>query len=485
MPKKKSARIARKCKICNNTFECLPTHAKVYCSKKCVNADPLIKEKIVLAQKQVWDTKYNGQHPMSTNETQQKHKNAMLKTHGVEHALQNDLLVSKSRQTKLTKYGKENYNNLDLIKHTKLIKYGSENYNGFEKRTVTKYKTIANTWKHLTPLFTEAEFSGVSKGQFYKFKCNECGYEFNRSLNNGYIPRCMSCALKSNNNIQSKGELELINYIKSIYSNTLIERDRIVLNGKELDAYMPDLNLAIEFNGMYWHSESILQNKMYHTKKTIQCAVRGIQLLHIYDYQWYQKQDIVKSMIASKLGKTNKIYARKCTVKKINSKCKKEFLNSTHIQGTCNSSVNIGLYYENELVAIATFGKSRYDKSFEWELLRYSSKLNTTVIGGFSKLLNYFSKKYAPKNLLTYCDRSTSAGNLYLQNGFQLINITKPNYFYFKNASVFSREQFQKHKLVDKLTVYDASLTEYNNMLINGYDRVWDCGNYKFVKHFN
>jgi hypothetical protein len=143
--------------------------------------------------------------------------------------------------------------------------------------------------------------------------------------------------------------------------------------------------------------------------------------------------------------------------------------------------VNLGLYYNNELVAIGTFGKSRYDKKYDWELLRYASKLNTTVIGGFSKILNNFINLYSPKNILTYCDRSTSTGQVYFKSGFQLVNSTNPNYFYFKNSSVFSREQYQKHKLSTKLNIFDNSLTEYENMIVNGFDRFWDCGNYKFV----
>jgi hypothetical protein len=481
MPRKKAEREERKCKMCDNTFECLPKNTKVYCSKKCANADPIIKEKMLASQKKVWKEKYNGVHPMTSEQTQIRHKETMMKRYGVEHALQSSAGTAKVKSTKLGRYGNENYNNIKLGKQTKLLRYGKETYNGFEKRAITKYKTIVESWKHLIPLFTEDEFTGVSNGQTYKFECTECRFQFERNLDNGYIPRCKSCAMKNNVNVQSKGEKELIEYIKSISTTTIIERDRTILNGKELDIYLPDLNLAIEFNGIYWHSESNLQNKMYHVKKTAQCAVRGIQLLHIYDYQWYQKQNVIKSLIASKVGRTTKIYARKCSIKIVKTSDKGEFLNATHIQGTCNSSVNLGLYYNNELIAIATFGKSRYDKKFEWELLRYSSKLNTTVVGGFSKLLKHFIKGYSPDNIMTYCDRNTSIGNLYLQTGFQLIGVTNPNYFYFKNANVYSREQFQKHTLKDKLATFDESLTEYQNMQVNGYDRVWDCGNYKFL----
>ena len=472
--------VNRKCKFCGNEFTCKENKTTMFCSKKCCQAHPDTKAIMRASQRKTWDVKYNGVHPMSSPDTQAKHKASMKERYGVEHALQSAECITKSNQTKLDRYGSIGYNNREMGKKTKLLKYGDANYNGHQKRTATVYTNIVNQWLHLRPLFTADEFTGVSFNQRYKFQCVECDYEFDACLNNGYIPRCKACAMKKMN-VQSKGECAIIDYIKSISDTTIIERDRNILNGKELDIFLPDKKLAIEFNGVYWHSESQLINKSYHLKKTAQCAARGIQLLHIFDYQWYQKQEIVKSLIRAKLGLSSSIFARKCNIQVVDSKTKGEFLNTTHIQGKCNSSINLGLYYNDELVAIATFGKSRYDKKFEYELLRYSSKLGTSVVGGFSRLLKYFIRNYSPKNIMTYCDRSTSIGNVYLKSGFTLIGNTGPNYFYFKDANIFSREQFQKHKLKDTLKVFDASLTEYANMQINGYDRVWDCGNWKFV----
>lgn len=473
-------KVTRHCKLCNIEFIVKENSTKMYCSKKCCQADPETKNRIKNKLREVWDTKYGGKHPMNLESTQRKHKESVKRKYGVDHALQSKSLIDKSKNTKLIRYGIDTYNNIDKAKHTKLEKYGDANYNGNRKRTETKYETIIDNWKHITPLFTKDSFSGVSKNQRYTFQCVECDYIFDACINNGYIPRCKACAMKKVN-VQSNGEREIISYIKSIYTGNVLERDRTILNGKELDIYLPDKNIAIEFNGIYWHSESQNHNKYYHLKKTVQCSVRGIQLLHIYDYQWYQKQDIVKSLISSKLGVSTKIYARKCTVKNVNSKTKGVFLDETHIQGKCNSSINLGLYYNNELVAVATFGKSRYDKKYEYELLRYSSKLNTTIVGGFSKLLHYFVKVHKPSNILTYCDRNTSVGNMYLKTGFKLLGNTAPNYFYFKDANVYSREQFQKHTLKNKLSNFNEQLTEYENMQLNGYDRVWDCGNWKFV----
>ena len=248
----------------------------------------------------------------------------------------------------------------------------------------------------------------------------------------------------------------------------------------EIDILLPEHNIGIEFNGIYWHSFSRRGDK-YHLRKTKECAINAIQLLHIFDYQWYLKQDIVKSLISSKLGFTNRIFARKCKIEIIDNKTKNEFLDQTHLQGRCNSSVDLGLFYNNELVSVMTFSKSRFDTSYEYELVRFSSKLNNTIVGGFSKLLTYFIRTYKPNNIMSYVDRTISTGNAYIKNGFKLVDVTKPNYFYFKDMNVYSRQQFQKNKLKNKLPIFDNTLTEYQNMQINKYDKCYDCGNYKFV----
>ena len=466
------------CPICNISFECNPSNKKIYCSKKCANTDPVVKDKIRAGLKESW----NGIHPMLRDDVKKKHKDTMIKNYGVEYTMKNPELVKRSLETKLKKFG-PSMNNLEKRKETNLKKYGytHSNFASLQKRYDVKYEKIINSWKHIIPLFTKEEYHGCAHTERYDFQCVECNYSFNVSIDNGYIPHCRICANKNNQVSKSSGEYQIIDYIKSIAPNLTIEHsNRNILNGKELDIYIPELKLAIEYNGIYWHSESNGKNKRFHINKTNSCAHFGIQLLHIFDYQWDLNQDIIKSLIASKIHQTKPIYARKCKIKKITSKIKNEFLNNTHIQGQCNSSINLGLYYNDELVSVITFGKSRYDKKYEYELLRYSSKLHTTVVGGFSKLLKYFIKEYAPKNIMTYCDRNTSTGNVYLKNGFSLVNIVDPGYFYFKDYNVYSREQFQKHTLSSKLKYYDSNLTEYQNMKVNKYDRVWNCGNFKF-----
>jgi hypothetical protein len=477
MPRLKQQRQLKKCKICDVHFEYLPSWNKQYCSKKCANADPEVKQKQRDALKLIWDEKG---HPMTHKDIQKKHKLTMTLKYGVEHALCSTDILSKSRQTKLKKYGNENFNNLDKVHKTKLKKYGSATYNGPVKRMINKYSDILIKWKHVVPMFTELEYNGVDNMR-YTFQCNECTNIFQSSVDNGIIPICRVCT-PTQVITQSKGEKEIIEYIRSLVPECIIiEKDRKILSGKELDIVLPEYNIAIEYNGLYWHSESKLTNKKYHLNKSKQCLAAGYSLIHIFDYQWYQNQDIVKSIISTKLKCNTIIPARKCIVKEIKSKVKNDFLNRTHLQGYCNSRVNLGLYYDDNLVAVCTLGRARYTKQYEWELIRFASELNCTIVGGFSKLLSYFIKIYNPKNVFTYCDRAISNGNAYFKNNFKLIGVTSSNYFYFKGANVYSREVFQKHKLQSKISIFNNTLTEYENMLINGYDRYWDCGNYKFL----
>ena len=176
-----------------------------------------------------------------------------------------------------------------------------------------------------------------------------------------------------------------------------------------------------EFNGTYWHREDKL-GKTYHLNKTNYFNNLGYKLIHIWEYDWINpiKQNILKEKIKALLGvDQTKIYARKCIIKKISSKEKNEFLNKHHIQGEDKSKVKLGLFFENELFAVMTFGKPRFNKNYEWELIRYATKSGYHVLGGAGKLLKYFERNYNPKSIITYADRSYSQGNMYKQIGFK------------------------------------------------------------------
>lgn len=280
-----------------------------------------------------------------------------------------------------------------------------------------------------------------------------------------------------NSNISGK-EILLYKLIKELYDGEVVQSYKV--DRKEIDVYLPDLKIGFEFNGLRFHSE-IYKDKNYHIKKTLLCEKHNIRLVHIFEDDFDMKLDIVKSIILNLIGKSKKIYGRKTELKKINNKeIVKDFLNKNHLQGFVNSNINYGLYYNNELVSLMTFMKSRKvfnkkTKDGDYELVRFCNKLNFTIIGGASKLFKQFINEYSPKNILSYCDISWANGNLYSQLGMKLIGITKPNYHYIVDKVRKNRIEYQKHKLVKK--GFDINLTEHEIMNSLGYFKIYNCGN--------
>ena len=281
----------------------------------------------------------------------------------------------------------------------------------------------------------------------------------------------------------SKLEKELQQFVKDNYTQNIIFNDNVVLSGHELDIYLPDLKLAIEFNGTYYHSD-LFKARPYHLNKTKECNLQDIKLIHIWDSEWIHKKSIIMSMVLNKLGKTpNKIYARKCEIKGVDKKTSCNFLASNHLQGNCISKTNLGLYYDNELVSIMTFGKLR--KSLgqnhvenNYELLRFCNKLNTNVIGGASRLFKGFIKNHDPEKIISYASRDWGEGNLYKTLGMTQISYTELGYDWFKSKIRYNRFNFRKDVLVKEGA--DPNKTEYEIMLERGYYRVWNTGNIKF-----
>ncbi len=317
----------------------------------------------------------------------------------------------------------------------------------------------------------------INQDEPLKILCKSCNHKYLQSLMNFKKARLKGICNKCNN-LTSSSEIELQEYVKSLYTEVIFN-DRKTIQPLELDIYIPEKNMAIEFDGLYWHSELNGKSKNYHLDKTLKCEEKGIQLLHVFENEWLYKKDIVKSIIRSKLNLNQTVYARKCQIKEVDLKSSNSFLEENHLQGKDKSSVRLGLFYEGQLVSLMTFGKSRYDKKVEWEMLRFCNKLNTSVTGGASKLFKYFNNQFSPKTLVTYADKRYSSGRLYDTLGFKFSHDSKPSYFYFnKNElKLFSRLTFQKHKLSKLLNDFRSNLTERENMKNNGYYRIWDCGN--------
>lgn len=275
-------------------------------------------------------------------------------------------------------------------------------------------------------------------------------------------------------------EQEILDYIRSIYGGDIVSHNKSILCGQELDIYIPDRKIAIEFNGNYWHS---LKDKNYHQNKTIQCSKQGIHLIHIFEYEWDNKdtQNKLKNYIYSVLNNNNTIYARNTVIKEISKEIAEEFLNKYHLQGYTASTINIGCFNNENLTGVMTFGKPHFNNKYQYELLRLCWLPTTTVIGGTEKLFTFFINKYNPQSIICYSDISKFTGNVYLRCGFKPIQpnpITKPSYVWVSHHSneVLKRYQTQKQKLISK-GLGDINQTEDEIMILHDYYKIYDSGN--------
>lgn len=252
---------------------------------------------------------------------------------------------------------------------------------------------------------------------------------------------------------------------------------------KEIDIVSHENKIGIEVNGLYWHRSDV-KGKNFHKNKTNKMLEHGYRLIHIFEDDWLFKKEICKSIILNAFSKTpRKIYARKCEIKIISNKDANKFLTENHIQGSCVSKVRYGLFFENELVSVMTFGSNRKNlgntaKPNEYELLRFCNKIYTNVVGGASRLFKFFVRQYDPQKITSYCNRSIGTGNLYKKLGFCFLYNTPPNYFYFNRNKRLSRFKFRKDVLIKQ--GYDKTKTEACIMEELGYHRIHDCGSMKF-----
>lgn len=445
-----------------------------HCSRTCSSIDPTVHNKVI---------------------------NTNLEKYQTNYPIQNKTILDKRDQNNIKKYGKTSYTGTDEYRRKRKItclnKYGVENpfqlKSNIEK---IKYQIFLKTYNrilkftNIKPLFKAEEYIGNSTTYLYNWQCLKCETIFHHLYDNGIIPVCPKCFPKISNrsNIQNTIKTLLLPHFSNILYDT-----RNIIKNKELDIYIPDKQVAIEVDGNFWHSEiSGNKNKHYHLNKTLDCEQIGIKLLHIFEDELYTKNKIIKSILFSKLNLIkNKIYARNCIIKEIDSKLKNKFLNKYHIQGNDNSTILFGLFYKNtRLVAVMTFSKLRKalgqtHKEGSWELSRFATISNFNIVGGASKLLTHFERNYNPIKIITYADRRWSQGNMYYKLGFKMDHISPPNYWYVNRKNYLTRIHrfnFRKNVLKDKLETFNPELTEWQNMQLNSYDRIWDCGNLVFIK---
>lgn len=283
----------------------------------------------------------------------------------------------------------------------------------------------------------------------------------------------------------SKEEMQVYDWIRSILPENIEvkHRDRKTI-GSELDIYIPELNIAVEYNGIYTHlwrpnakSESSQKGPKFHLNKTIACEKQGIQLIHIFSDQWNKNQSAVKTILMAKLGANKTIFARKCEIRTPSVHEKNQFLDSYHLQSADKSKYHFGLYYSDELVALMTFGSSRYNKNYKWELIRYCGKFGISVVGGFSKLLKHFMKNHNG-SIISYADRCYSDGGVYEMNGFSLTKINRPGYYYvnLNKGSRINRRMYTKKRILQLIGITSSLKSEAELTEELGLKKIFDCG---------
>lgn len=347
----------------------------------------------------------------------------------------------------------------------------------------------ANNLKKTTNEFQlevkDYEILGEYEGNKEKIRVKHrlCGYEWETRPNDllsGYgCPRCA--------HINSRAEKEIVEYIKSIYSGIVIENDRSVIGPLELDIYLPEIGVALEYDGLYWHSEG-KKDKNYHLIKTQKCEEKGIILWHVFANEWKEQTGLIKERIKHLIAKEdNRISGRKCIVKEIGAREKNDFLAMNHIQGADKAKISLGLFYERTLVGVMTFSENTISrntslKDGQIELSRYATLLGNNVIGGFGKLLKYFWEHYKYNEILTYADRryTNRKKNIYLNNGFTEVAASTPNYWIVgPGEKLYHRYNFTKQKIKEKYGL-DGNVSEDELLSLLNLHKIYDCGTLRY-----
>ena len=526
------------CKVCGRPtkFRNFKSGYPIYCSSKCSNSDPdkketcrqtvinrygvenvskssVVKDRICNTFKEKYGVEWVGQ----SKEVQAKQKATCIEKYGVPTPFQMDDFQEKSIQTCRKKYGTDYATQSQEVKSKITASYidktgftnPSYNPDVIDKRRETNFKNFDGKWFTQTDEMTQSNHGlflnrhkniiGETDSTYIVScednKCTLCESKTFEIDKNVFVQRSSQstviCPIKlplMGN--ASLAETELLDYIKSIYDGEIETGDRSIISPLELDIVIPDKHIAIEFNGVFWHSDfNPRMCKTYHRDKSLKCRDKGYQLLHIWEDDWYNRKDIIKDYIKSKLGLCSKrIYARKCHVREIDAHTARLFVDSNHIQGYSNATYKIGLFYDDVLVSVMLVGKLRdmmgsKPKDGHYEIYRVVSREDTEVVGGFSKMLKYFERTYNPECIITYGDLCYTLGNVYLKCGFTDEGLSSPCYSWQINGVRYHRSNFMKCKLEE--CKKDPSLTEDQAMRSRHAYKVWDAGKIKFVKHYD
>jgi len=455
-------------------------------------------------RKQTCQERYGVSHPMQCHNISTKYastlKVSLLKKYGVDNVAKlphiqtkiskthkSEKTKVKIRQTLKKKYGLDvcNVSQIPAVKKKIRITM-AEKYGGWKNQ-----EHIKNFEKYNDSSFWNKEFVLSNRTLDVAGACQFFG------VSDQTIKHHATEILRLNINLprnSSKIKQEIALFVKQLLGKQEVFcNTRKVIPPFEIDVYVPSKHLAIELDGVYWHSIgkypwNNLANEYYEKNRLVRkfekIKEKGLNLLNFRDIEWIHKQQICKSMIKSKLSLIDrKISARKCELVELSTDKTNSFLNQNHLQGSVpGGKIRLSLMSNNEIVCVATFGKWRFGKN-SWELLRFSNKIDTVVVGGISKIIKHFLKSYKTNKLISYANKRWSNGNVYRKIGFEFIRDTGLGYCYVHPSTkqLISRQTFQKHKLYSLLgDKFDKNKTEKQNMINAGYRVLYEPGNLLF-----
>jgi very-short-patch-repair endonuclease len=306
-----------------------------------------------------------------------------------------------------------------------------------------------------------------------------------------------TCVLNKNNSSNGKRSNAEKDIETMLIENKInyLNNNKEIINNAELDFYIPDYKIAIEYNGLYWHTEKHGKSKNYHLNKLLECNKKGIKLIHIFEDEWVKNKILILNKLKHilNINKGIKIHARKCKISEITKQEKCLFLEQNHIQGNDLADMSLGAFYCGELISVMTFNtklnlRSSKDRDYV-ELSRFCVKQNFIVTGIANRLLKYYLEKYKIVKIVSFADRRWTIdekNNLYTKLNFTLDKILPPDYKYFNSKITrygrIHKSYFSKKKIKKKYPyIYDDEKTEHMmTKEINTY-RIWDCGLLRYI----
>lgn len=461
--------VAPRCKICGATVSYTPGRGYAdFCSKKCINSDEEVKRKnaanVSIALKNAYEKR--------GNEIKAKRKQTLEK-YGASTSspFSSKDISEKAVKTVRQKYGVDNVMSLPS--------FHNEAKNAARKRSVDLWKGRGYEIRFDENSVTVRNGCAVHGDITLSLRdfCNRMKEDRRKSS-------CI-CPICHPINEYSGEEKELSEFLDSLHLH-YVRNDRNRIKPLELDFYFPEQGIAIELNGLIYHSELFKKDKLYHSRKTKLCKEKGIRLIHIWEDDFVRKRKIVESMLRILFGKAkNRISARECELKKIDSKSYKRFMEDNHLQGSVNAKYKYGLIYEGRIVSAMGFGELRisagkHKEGGKCELYRYCTETDTVVRGGASKLFEYAKQDLREKGyntVLTYAKNDHSDGGIYRKLGFTYDGETPPGYFWTDGRRRMGRFSARKSEIKE---MGSQGMTEAEIMHSLKFYKCYDSGNARY-----